>query len=143
MIETRIDTRLPDFDAMGIVHHATYAFWFEIARLDFFDKYGFSFNEQNAMGLDPVMVDLDLRYHAPINRMGTATVQTKLLLLDEKKMRLQYECCFDGQHICTGTSFHIWTLRSKENGSTRLKSVSLGDVAPEFYEKLLSLVEAE
>ena len=37
-----IDVRYPDCDAMGIVHHAVYPIWYEIARMDFFEKMGFA-----------------------------------------------------------------------------------------------------
>ena len=38
-----IDVRYPDCDAMGIVHHAVYPIWYEIARMDFFEKMGFAY----------------------------------------------------------------------------------------------------
>ena len=48
-----IDVRYPDCDAMGIVHHAVYPIWYEIARMDFFEKMGFAYPDMHALGVDP------------------------------------------------------------------------------------------
>lgn len=141
MIETKIDIRLRDFDHMGIVHHAVYPVWFEIARLDFFDKIGFPFPWQNQRGIDPVMVNLGLNYLAPINTIGSVTVRTKLLMLEGKKMKLGYECLFDGRPVHRAESFHIWTKRNKSEGFTNLKSIRLDEEAPEFYAAMKAMIE--
>lgn len=141
MTETTIEIRLRDFDHMGIVHHAVYPVWFEIARLDFFEKAGYPFIWQNQRGIDPVMVNLDLNYLAPLNIIGPVTVQTKLLLLDGKKMKLGYECLFDGKPVHRAESFHIWTKRNKEDGFTNLKSIILNEVEPEFYAAMQAMAE--
>ncbi len=141
LLETKIDIRLRDFDQMGIVHHSVYPVWFEIARLDFFKSIAYPFDWQNQRGIDPVMVNLSLNYLAPINSVGELTVQTKLLLFEGKKMKLGYECFFNGQCVHRAESFHIWTKRSKEGGFTNLKSISLGEIEPEFYAALQSAFE--
>lgn len=141
MTETHIDIRLRDFDHMGIVHHAVYPVWFEIARLDFFERIGFPFTWQNQRGIDPVMVNLDLNYLAPLNSIGQVTVQTKLLLLDGKKMKLGYECLFDSKPVHRAESFHIWTKRRKEDGFTNLKSIKLNEEEPEFYAAMQAMKE--
>ena len=48
--ETVIDVRYPDCDRMGIVHHAVYPVWYEVARMDYFEKMGFSYADMNSMG---------------------------------------------------------------------------------------------
>ncbi len=56
--ESVIDVRYPDCDPMGIVHHAVYPVWYEIARMDFFQAVGFSYADMHALGINPPMVDL-------------------------------------------------------------------------------------
>ena len=41
--ESHIDVRYPDCDPMGIVHHAVYPIWYEIARMDFFSAVGYPY----------------------------------------------------------------------------------------------------
>ena len=73
--ETRIDVRYPDCDRMGIVHHAVYPIWYEMARMDFFAHMGFSYADMNAQGINPPLVELDLKYKAPATYPGTVTVK--------------------------------------------------------------------
>ncbi|MBQ8974890.1 MAG: acyl-CoA thioesterase, partial [Oscillospiraceae bacterium] len=69
MLETTtfIDTRYPDCDRMGIVHHAVYPIWYEMARMEFFKALGFSFEDMNALRVNPAIVDLHLQYKAAVN----------------------------------------------------------------------------
>ena len=87
--ETRIDVRYPDCDRMGIVHHAVYPIWYEMARMDFFAHMGFSYADMNAQGINPPLVELDLKYKAPATYPGTVTVKTRMTMYAPKKLELQ------------------------------------------------------
>lgn len=132
MTETQIDIRYPDCDPMGIVHHAVYPVWYEIARMDFFAQHGFPWAEMNARGIDPAMVNLDLDYLAPLYYPGRVTVRTTLLQLEGKKLKLQYECFSADRCVNRATSFHIWTKRSEQG----LKSLRLDEALPDIYAAL-------
>ena len=69
-----IDVRYPDCDAMGIVHHAVYPIWYEIARMDFFEKMGFAYPDMHALGVDPRMT----RARAPSGEIRTAWISPAL-----------------------------------------------------------------
>ncbi len=132
--ETRIDVRYPDCDQMGIVHHAVYPIWYEVARMDFFEKMGFSFADMNRMGINPPMVELDLRYRAPASYPGTVCVRTRLTFCAPKKLELQYEAYCGGRLCGSARSFHIWT---GPDG----KSLDLSQAHPEIYEAIKAALE--
>ena len=75
---TKIETRYPDCDRMGIVHHAVYPVWYEMARMEFFAAVGFSFDDMNALGVNPAMVDLHLQYKATATYPQTLYITTKM-----------------------------------------------------------------
>lgn len=106
-----IEVRYPDCDAMGIVHHAVYPIWYEIARMDFFRKIGIPYSDTHALGVDPAMVNLTLNYAAPARYPGTVEVRTRMLSCAPKKLELSYEVYREGDETpcATATSFHIWT----------------------------------
>lgn len=135
MTEISIDIRYPDCDPMGVVHHAVYPVWYEIARMDFFAKNGFPWQEMNERGIDPAMVNLDLNYLAPLYYPGSVTVRTTLLQLEGKKLKLQYECFSAGACVNRATSFHIWTRRGA-GGMRELKSIRLDEALPEKCARL-------
>ena len=133
--ETRIDVRYPDCDRMGIVHHAVYPIWYEVARMDFFEKIGFSYADMNALGINPPLVELDLRYAAPATYPGTVVIRTKTSFCAPKKLELQYETFFDGRLCGSARSFHIWT-------GPDMKSLDMEKHHPEIYGKLKASLEA-
>jgi acyl-CoA thioester hydrolase len=127
---TRIEVRYPDCDRMGIVHHAVYPIWYEMARMDFFKEIGFSFEDMNRLGVNPAMVDLSLQYKAPATYPQTLYITTRMGTYAPKKLELLYETLTeDGAVINTARTFHIWT--GPDN-----KSLNLEEAYPDVYEKI-------
>ncbi len=134
--KTKIDVRFPDCDRMGIVHHAVYPIWYEVARMDFFKELGFSFTDMNALGVNPAMVDLHLQYKAPASYPQTVTVTTRMGQFAPKKLELFYELRDEsgGEPINTARTFHIWT---GPDG----KSYDMEANLPDAYEKIKKAAE--
>ncbi len=126
-----IEVRYPDCDAMGIVHHAVYPIWYEIARMDFFAKMGFSYSDMHALGINPPMVNLNLNYASPVTYPGTVTVRAKMLSCAPKKLELAYEVFRPGEDrpCASATSFHIWT-------GPDMKSYDMAARQPEVWAKI-------
>ena len=134
--ETDIDVRYPDCDAMGIVHHAVYPVWYEIARMDFFEKVGFSYSAAHRLGIDPPMVDLHVQFKAAVAYPGTVTVRTKATYCAPKKLRLHYETFSGDRLVNVCDTFHIWTGPDS-------RSIDLRAAQPEAYAALEAAVEPE
>lgn len=134
--ETVIEVRYPECDQMGIVHHAVYPVWYEIARMDYFEQVGFSFSAMHEKGIDPPMVDLHVMFQAPVRYPGTVTIRTKATFAAPKKLRLHYETFYQDELVNSCDTFHIWT-------GTDGKSLDMEANLPEVYEKLIGAVEAE
>ena len=139
---TTIPVRYPDLDPMAIVHHAVYPIWYEIARMDILGAAGFPWEKMHELGIDPVMVNLNLDYAAPVRYPADVTVKTKLIQVESKKLKILYEC-YDGEKLVNrATSFHIWTKRGQK-GMSDLTSIHLGEHLPEIYDKLQAACETE
>jgi len=133
--ETVIEVRYPDCDRMGIVHHAVYPVWYEIARMDFFQKMGFSYADMNALGINPPLVELDLKYKAPATYPGSVVIKTRLTTYAPKKLELQYETWF-GDKLCgTARTFHIWTGQD-------MKSLDMQTAHPDVYASIEAVHES-
>lgn len=134
--ECTISVRYPDCDAMGIVHHAVYPIWYEIARMDFFQKIGVPYSDTHALGVDPAMVSLELKYAAPVRYPGTVTVRTRMLSCAPKKLELSYEVFREGDEApcARGVSFHIWT-------GPDMKSCDMAASYPAAWEKIRAALE--
>ncbi len=134
--ETTVAVRYPDCDPMSIVHHAVYPVWYEIARMDFFQKLGFGYAAMHALGIDPPMVDLHVQYKAAVSYPGEVTIRTKATFCAPKKLRLHYECFYEGVLVNAADTFHIWTGPDH-------KSLDLEKNLPDIYAKLTAAIEPE
>ena len=62
-IELRV--RYAETDQMGVAHHSNYIIWCEEARTAHLRRSGVSYRELEKQGLFLVVVDVQVRYHAP------------------------------------------------------------------------------
>ncbi len=134
--EYTAETRYPDCDRMGVVHHAVWPIWYEAARIQWLEEAGFPFALSQEKHVNPAMVDLHLQYKAALGYPERVTVLVTPELLAPKKLALNYELLrADGSVAGTARSFHIWT--GPDNRSYDLE-VGL----PEVYARLKAAVEA-
>jgi acyl-CoA thioester hydrolase len=114
---------------MGIVHHAVYPVWYELARMEFFAEIGFAFEDMRALGVNPAMVDLRLQYKAPAGYPQTLSVATRLGECAPRKLELLYEIKDEGGAVINSArTFHVWT---GPDG----KAYNMEENLPEIYEK--------
>lgn len=137
IFEMTADVRYPDCDSMGIVHHAVYPIWYEMARMDFFEKCGFGYEYAHSRGVDPAMVNLEMNYGSPVSFPGTVTIRTRVTLCAGKKLSFSYEVYTPGNDKpnATARSFHIWV----RNG----RSVNIQEELPEMFAGYAAAVEKE
>ena len=134
---TKVESRYPDCDRMGIVHHAVYPIWLEEARMDWLTQMGLPFSESQELGLNPTMVELSIRYLAPAAYPQTVLIETRPGLVAPKKLELLYTLRDEaGKTLSEGRTFHIWTGRDN-------RSCDVEKNYPELYGKLLRALEEE
>jgi acyl-CoA thioester hydrolase len=127
--QTTIDVRYPEADSMGIVHHAVYPVWYEVARMDYFAKAGFPYEAMHRLGINPPMVDLHVQYKASVTYPEAVTVSVWCEAFGPKKLKLAYEARNSaGLVVSTAQTFHIWT-------GPEGRSIQLSQVLPEVYER--------
>ena len=124
---SRVESRYPDCDRMGIVHHAVYPLWLEIARMDWLAAAGLSFSRSQELGLNPTMVELNIRYLSPAAYPQTILIETRPGLAAPKKLELLYTLRDEeGRTLSEGRTFHIWTGRDN-------RSCNVEEAFPEIY----------
>lgn len=84
---TEIEARYAETDKMGVIYHGNYATWFEVARLDYISKLGFSYADMEKQGIISPVTDLNVNYKKSI------FIQKKLKLkLGLKNIRDYVQC---------------------------------------------------
>lgn len=92
-----------DTDAGGIVYHANYLKFMERCRCEWLDDLGYSVVRlQQDYGVNFVVADASLKFHAPGRLFDQLTVSCEVLQLGKVQMTLEQKIYNGTQLLCTG-----------------------------------------
>ena len=63
--ETLVRVNYSETDQMGVVYHARYLVWLDIARCDYLRQCGMTYRELEAAGLRLAVSDVSIKYRQP------------------------------------------------------------------------------
>ncbi|MDR1281992.1 MAG: acyl-CoA thioesterase [Opitutaceae bacterium] len=114
-----VQVRYAETDMMGIVYHANYLPWFEIARTDLFRRHGLPYRDLEAEGFLLPVLEANVRYLKPARYDDTLAIVATLAEKPSLRMRLAYEVRradgtsgTDGERLATGWTTHAFIDRS-------------------------------
>ena len=125
---TEINVRYAETDAMGVVHHAVYPVWFEIARTDYIKMLGLSYSEMEKGGVMLPVTAITVKYHLPAKYDDRLTVTAKVTRLTPARVEFAYTVTRGGELLTEGTSSHAFV------SSTTFKPLNFKTTMPEFFE---------
>jgi len=109
---TEIEVRYAETDQMGVVHHANYIVWFELARTRLCAMSGYRYAEIERLGYLLMVTGVELRYRRPARYGDTVQVTCWGERLASRGIRFAYEVRRDGELLATGSTEHIWIERA-------------------------------
>lgn len=117
---TRIRARYAETDQMGVVHHANYLIWMEVARVDYCRAAGFRYRDLESLhGILLVVTEIDCRYLSPARYDDEIEIVTALTKANHRAVTFEYEMRSapspgDGgtaRRIATGHTGHVFLNR--------------------------------
>jgi acyl-CoA thioester hydrolase len=126
--------RYSDTDQMGVIHHSTYALFFEQARDVFLKQYGVDYVQIESEGILFPVYDLHIVYHEAIRLQDQIEVITSVLKVTPIKLVFKHKVMCHDKVKATGESTIVCV--SKET----FKITRLSSVLPIFYDNLKGLV---
>ena len=134
--KSQIIVRYAETDQMGIVHHANYPIWYEVARTDFIKQLGITYTEMENMGLLLPLLELQSRYLDAARYEDELTVEAALQSISRVKLEFAYVIYRAGEYkpINKGRTMHGIVDKN-------LRPLNLQKVHPELYQKFLDAVE--
>lgn len=79
-----------EIDQMGVVYHARYAVWLDVARTEYLRQAGMTYRELEAMGFFLVVGDLTMRYHRPARYDDLVRVRCWVRELASRRVTFAY-----------------------------------------------------
>jgi len=106
--ETEIEVRYAETDQMGVVHHANYVVWFELARTRLCALSGFHYADIEKMGYLLMVTGVEARYRQPARYGDVVQVVCWGELAGSRGLRFHYAVRKGEELLATGASDHLW-----------------------------------
>ena len=87
---TELRVRYAETDQMGVVYHAHYLVWCEIARTDLIRTFGASYRDLEARGVRLAVAEASVRYIAPARYDDRIRIETQLSGVTSRTMVFDY-----------------------------------------------------
>ena len=107
-----MEVRYAETDQMGVVHHAAYLVWFELARTHHCRLSGKSYAEIEAMGYILMVTGAHLRYRRSARYGDTVRILCWLAELGSRMLRFEYEIRRGEELLTRGATEHVWVERT-------------------------------
>lgn len=134
--KSHVCVRYAETDQMGVVHHANYPVWFELARTDFIKTIGISYSQMEEMGIMLPVAELNVRYRIPAKYEDELTVETHIERITPARVVFGYKIYKDNDSEQTvmieGSSTHAWT-------DTSMKPMNMKKWHPDLFEKISAM----
>ncbi|WP_337173688.1 thioesterase family protein [Paludisphaera sp.] len=100
--EIPIRVRYAETDRMGLLHHATYAVYFEMGRTELLRARGHSYRDIEDAGFFLVIVDLECKFRQPARYDDLLTLRTSVARVTHVKIVHEYKLFRDGVLLTEG-----------------------------------------
>ena len=110
MISARVQVtvRYAETDMMGIVYHANYLPWFEVARTALLREQGFPYRQLEADGYRIPVLEVSAKFIRPATYDDTLTIVASMKEKPLLRIRLEYEVFRGEELLATGHSAHAF-----------------------------------
>ncbi|WP_080846080.1 acyl-CoA thioesterase [Cytobacillus gottheilii] len=103
-----IEVRYAETDQMGVVYHANYLVWMEVARTQIVKDLGFNYAQMEEEGVLSPVTDVQISYKKPLRYGQTATVKTWIDAYDGLRTTYGYEIYTEEEELAiTAYSKHV------------------------------------
>jgi len=110
MIESRshVTVRYAETDMMGIVYHANYLPWFEVARTQLLREQGFPYRQLETDGYRIPVLEVAAKFIRPALYDDTLTIVATIREKPLLRIRLEYQVFRGEELLATGQSAHAF-----------------------------------
>jgi len=110
MIQARVQVtvRYAETDMMGIVYHANYLPWFEVARTALLREQGFPYRQLETDGYRIPVLEVAAKFVRPALYDDTLTVVATIREKPLLRIRIEYEVFRGEELLATGSSAHAF-----------------------------------
>jgi acyl-CoA thioester hydrolase len=106
--EINIEVRYAETDQMGVVHHANYLVWFELARTQLCALSGYHYSQIEELGFLLMVTAANIEYRKGAKYGDRVRVGAWIERLSSRGITFSYEVGCGDQRIAFGSTKHVW-----------------------------------
>jgi acyl-CoA thioester hydrolase len=110
---TDVRVRFAETDAQGIAHHAAYLVWFEVARVEFLERFAGGYQRLRDEGIESLVLESHAHFRSPAFFDDRLLVHTRCHAVRGARFRFDYAVERDGARLADG-----WTLHGTVDAKT-------------------------
>jgi acyl-CoA thioester hydrolase len=103
---TEVRVRFAETDAQGIVNNAAYLVWFEVARVEYLERFAGGYPAFRARGLEALVTEAHVRYGAPARFDDRLAIRVRCGDVRGARFRFDYLVERDGDRVADGWTAH-------------------------------------
>ena len=105
---TSIRVRFAETDAMGVVYHANYLPWCEVARLELIESIGLNYRNINEQGYHLPVLEEYLHYKFPAKYDDIVEIKATIKERPAVRVKMEYEMRANGRVLVAGYTVHAF-----------------------------------
>jgi acyl-CoA thioester hydrolase len=105
-LSTQVRVRFAETDAQGVVNNANYLVWFEVARVEYLERYAGGYPALREQGIESFVTETHVRYGAPARFDDRITVHARCVDVRGARFRFEYLLERDGERVADGWTAH-------------------------------------
>lgn len=115
--EVEVEVRYAETDQMGVVHHANYLVWFELARTRLCSLSGYHYAQIESLGYLLMVTAVQVDYRRGARYGDELRVAAWIDKLSSRGLTFAYEVTRDQQRLATGSTRHLWVESATQRPS--------------------------
>jgi acyl-CoA thioester hydrolase len=103
---TEVKVRFAETDAQGIVHNSNYFIWFEVARVEYLERFAGGYQRLRDLGVEALVLETHVRYLQPARFDDRLVVHARCLDVRGARFRYEYAIERNGELLADGWTAH-------------------------------------
>ena len=101
-----VKVRFAETDAQGVAHNSNYFVWFEVARVEYLDRYAGGYQRLRDLGIEALVLETHVRYLKPARFDDELLVHARCLGVRGARFRYEYAIERGGELLADGWTAH-------------------------------------
>ena len=104
--ETQVRVRFAETDAQGVVHNSVYLVWFELARVEYLERYAGGYPALREQGIEAFVTEAHVRYGVPARFDDRLRLRARCVDVRGARFRFEYLLDRDSERVADGWTAH-------------------------------------